>query len=72
MYELYFFDQIAERMLKPTRARTPNSHVRFIAQHLRLVWNARGAADIRAIEDIGQHDTMTTLREVTALKALDR
>jgi hypothetical protein len=71
MYELYFFDQIAERMLKPTRARTPNSHVRFIAQHLRLVWNARGAADVRAIEDVG-HDSAATLREVTALKALDR
>jgi hypothetical protein len=71
MYELYFFQQIAERMNKPHTRTDPNSRVLFIAKHLRLVWNARGAADVRAIEDV-QKDSVATLREVAALKALDR
>lgn len=44
--------------------KTRQEHVNHIAEQLRLVWNARGAADVIAIDETGYL--------MTAIQALDR
>jgi hypothetical protein len=61
------FDQIARRLILLTAAvhRQPiETQLAEIAEQLRLVWNARGAADVIVVAE--DHDF------VYAIKALDR
>jgi hypothetical protein len=72
------FEQVAERIVPP-------SYVGFVAEQLRLVWNARGAADRAAINGefmrvlnpdlpraMAEADVVVELRAEEILKALDR
>jgi hypothetical protein len=43
-----------------------------IAEQLRKVWNARGAADVQAIDAVNQRDGVPELLEVNAIRKLDR
>lgn len=59
------FDQIAMALLKRVIANVPfvEEQAAAIAEQLRLVWNARGAADV---------DEVTDTDERVAIRALDR
>lgn len=78
------FDQIALRLLHDlpdaflTRGASASSAVPGVAEQLRLVWNARGAADIEAfkgadIEHKNRLDQRPDAEDIRrAIRALDR
>jgi hypothetical protein len=72
------FDEIALRILLTvdhvvsSPGSTPGSVTNAIAEDLRLVWNARGVADIGAIETAYDADSPSMKKLDRAIKALDR
>lgn len=82
MPETLDFDQIARRLqAEPSRQRVDESaatvhagdrHRRAIVEELRLIWNARGAADIDAVTGIYGVQGATLADVIRPLRRLDR
>jgi hypothetical protein len=69
------FDQIATRWIAEWRTGKGLGEVTLetlVAEQLRLVWNARGAADLAKIDLEFADDTLTLKSLDRALRSLDR
>jgi hypothetical protein len=69
------FESIAERIAPPRSAIDPALRwtlVGMIVEHLVMVWNARGAADLAKIDLEFADDTLTLKSLNRALRSLDR
>lgn len=61
-------EQLVDRIWRAAAATPGIAAPEVVVDALRLVWNARGAADVQAIDAVGDHDG----RPVTAIRNLDR
>lgn len=72
MSETPDFEKITERIALRTGAfqATLPDVVAEVAEQLRQVWNARGAADIAKVEEVYSHASLKAME--SALRSLDR